>query len=184
MNNRSSFFSTTARRALLCVGTLALGSTLVLSGCGFQLRGLSQDTRLRIQQIDLAITNDTPQNVLARDLRQRLISAGVQESRQAHYRLNVAATHLSENNVGYSGSSDQERQVTLTVPYTLQRVNDGAYLTGQESIVTRDTYQTTDHQLLQRDDQRARVEGVITNEAAAQLVERLRTLNDASVLNQ
>ena len=175
-------FKLAAYRAALGLGITAFSSALVLSGCGFQLRGLSQETRLRIQHIDLAIADDTPQNALARDLRQRLISAGVQENSHAHYRLNVAAVSIAETNVGYSGSSDQERQVTLSVPYTLQRVNDGAYLTGQERIVTYGTYQTSDHQLLQRDDQRARVEGVITDEAASQLVERLRTLSDASVM--
>ena len=178
MNTRSSFFGTATRRLALGMSALALGGTLALSGCGFQLRGLSSTTRLQIQQIDLAITNDTPQNALARDLRERLLSAGVRESSQAHYRLNVAETRLNESSVGYSGSSDQEREVTLTVPYTLQRVSDGAYVTGQERIITRGSYQTSDHQLLQRDDQRARVEVTITDEAAAQLVERLRTLND------
>lgn len=178
MTIRSSFLSTVSRRIATSASALLLGGTLVLSGCGFQLRGLSSATRLQIQQIDLAITNDTPQNALARDLRERLLSAGVKESTQAHYRLNIAATRINESSVGYSGSSDQEREVTLVVPYTLQRVSDGAYITGQERIVTRGSYQTSDHQLLQRDDQRARVEVTITDEAAAQLVERLRTLND------
>lgn len=180
MNTRSSFFSIATRRLAFSLSALTLGGTLLLSGCGFQLRGLSDNTRLQIQQIDLAITNDTPQNTLARDLRERLVSAGVSESRQAAYRLNVSATRLVETNVGYSGSSDQEREVTLVVPYTLQRSSDGAYITGQERITTRGTYQTSDRQLLQRDDQRSRVEVTITDEAAAQLVERLRTLNDAS----
>lgn len=178
MNTRSSFFGTASRRLGLGLSALTLGGTLMLAGCGFQLRGLSNATRLQIQQIDLAITNDTPQNTLARDLRERLLSAGVRESAQADYRLNVAETRINETSVGYSGSSDQEREVTLIVPYTLQRVSDGAYVTGQERIMTRGTYQTSDHQLLQRDDQRARVEITITDEAAAQLVERLRTLND------
>lgn len=178
MNTRSSFFGTATRRLALGLSALTLGGTLMLAGCGFQLRGLSSSTRLQIQQIDLAITNDTPQNRLARDLREHLLSAGVRESSAASYRLNVAETRISESSVGYSGSSDQEREVTLTVPYTLQRVSDGAYITGQERITTRGSYQTSDRQLLQRDDQRAHVEITITDEAAAQLVERLRTLND------
>lgn len=180
MNRRGSLFQKTSRWMTTCVAVACLGGTLSLQGCGFQLRGMSGNTQMKVQQIDLVMADDTPQSGLARNLRARLSSAGVAQSSAAEYRLNVAAPRYVETTIGYNSSSNREREITLTVPYTLQRTSDGAYVSMQESIQSRGTYQTNDHQLLQRDDQQARVRDNITDDAAAQLVERLRALGETT----
>lgn len=181
MNRRGSLFHTSSRLATACMMTVCLAGALQLQGCGFQLRGTSGNTQMKVQQIDLVLAEDTPQNTLARNVRARLASAGVSQSAAAAYRLNIAAPQYRETTVGYTGSSTREREITLTVPYTLQRTSDGAYISLNEQILSRGTYQTNDHQLLQQDDQQARIRNTITDDAAAQLVERLRALGEAPV---
>lgn len=174
--------STQHRRNSLVAAVLA-GSlcTLTLSGCGFQLRGVGEGSGPIVQHLQLNIQSDTPQNQLARELRQRLETAGVSIDDSANLELNVGTPSYDESQIGYGGSGgNQERNIALRVPYSVQRMSDGAYVIDGQVVQVNGTYNTSTSQLLQRDQEREQLQRRLSREAASQLVERLRAISASS----
>ncbi|MGJ8515250.1 LPS assembly lipoprotein LptE [Carnimonas bestiolae] len=174
--------ATQHRRSPL-LATLLAGSlcALTLSGCGFQLRGIDNESRPIVQHLQLNIQGDTPQNAVARELRQRLETAGVSVDSSASLELNVGAPEYDESQVGYGGSGgNQERNISLRVPFSVQRTTDGAYVIDGQVVQVNGTYNTSTSQLLQRDQERDQLQRRLSREAASQLVERLRAASASS----
>ncbi|MCM5703029.1 LPS assembly lipoprotein LptE [Larsenimonas salina] len=163
------------RRALLST-TLALAATLTLSACGFQLRGYQDTTlpfsTLTVNSSDGGGTRDLAYQAVTRALK----NADVTLDATAPLRLNLGKSSFDEHELTFGDAGSQERQVVFTLPYSVQRTRDGAYLEDQQSVETSGTYTTSEDRLLSRDSQRSDLEDDLRREAAQQLIERLQTL--------
>ncbi|RKR02671.1 LPS-assembly lipoprotein [Kushneria sinocarnis] len=164
--------------AALLAGTVMAG----MVGCGFQLRGLGNSGELGMQRIALSSSESGPRDHLTREVRQALNDAGVTISDQAPRRLNLGNPDQQETELTYGDAGNQERQVTLTLPYSIQRTSDNAYLVSQQEVSVDGTYYTSEDQLLARDEQRRQLEQQLRREAAQRLIDRLRALDDNGTL--
>ncbi len=161
------------RRSFLA-GLAGAGLVLILAGCGFQLRGTGPGSTLTLGELALESASG-PTSELTRQVTQELNSAGVTLNDQAPLRLNLGSEEFQERELTYGDAGTQERQLSLTVPWSLQRVDDGAYLASQESVVVTGTFYTSSDQLLTRDDAREALKEELHQEAARRLIDRLQT---------
>ncbi|WP_189519208.1 LPS-assembly lipoprotein LptE [Kushneria pakistanensis] len=166
------------RRAFLA-GLAGAGLVLMLAGCGFQLRGTGPGSTLTLGELALESAGG-PTSELTREITQELNSAGVTLNDQAPLRLNLSSEAFRERELTYGDAGTQERQLTLTVPWSLQRVADGAYLASQEEVVVSGTFYTSSDQLLTRDDAREALKSQLYQNAARRLIDRLQTFQPDS----
>lgn len=168
-------------RPLLAGALAASLSAIALAGCGFHLQGLGENSIPMVKSLQLDISGDTPQNLVARDLRQDLDTAGVSVQDQAPLQMNVGTPDYQESQMGYGGSGgNQQRDIVLEVPYSIQRTSDGAYVTNQQHVQVRGSYNTSTNQLLQRDHDRDALKTSLARQAASLLVERLRAASTST----
>lgn len=158
------------RRTLLQLG-LAAGASLALAGCGFRLRGLDQ-TVMPIEALAL----EGPDSELARHVARRLEQAGTQIDDQAAQVLNLGAETVRERRLSVLDSGHQEREMTLTVPFSVQRRADSAYLLDQQQLNVSERLTVNDDQLLTQDDLREDARDRLREAAARQLMDRLHAL--------
>lgn len=170
------------KRRSFMAGLAGIGLVLVLAGCGFQLRGTGPGSTLTLGELALESAGG-PTSALTREVTQELNSAGVTLNDQAPLRLNLSDEAFQERELTYGDAGTQERQLTLTVPWSLQRVADGAYLTSQEEVVVSGTFYTSSDQLLTRDDARNALKEELHREAARRLIDRLQVYQPDSTGN-
>lgn len=159
------------RRTLLQLG-LAAGASLALAGCGFRLRGLEQP----VVTID-ALAVDGPDSELARRVTRRLERAGTRVHDQAALVLNLGAERFRERRLSVLDSGPRDLEVTLAVPFSVQRRADGAYLLDQQRLEVSERLTVNDDELLTQDDLREATRDRLRNEAVRQLMDRLRALD-------
>lgn len=167
------------RRSFL-VGLTGMSLALILAGCGFQLRGTGPGSSLSMSELTLD-TADGPTSELTREISQELNSAGVTLTEQAPWRLNLGSESIQERELTFGEAGTQERQLTLTVPWSLQRVSDGAYLASQEDLTVQGTFYTSSDQLLTRDDARNTLRTQLRQDAARRLIDRLQAFQPDSI---
>lgn len=149
------------------VSTLGLG----LSGCGFQLRGYGE-TRPALEALALDGANDD----LVPVVRDALTRAGTRVDDKAPLRLNLGRASISETNQGLPGAGSRDVELALTVPYSVQRQSNEAYLVDQQTLTVRERISVNDNELLAQDDARRAARERLRETAARRLIERLRPL--------
>ncbi len=162
------------KRRAFVAGLAGAGLVLVLAGCGFQLRGTGPGSTLTLGELALESAGG-PTSALTRQVTQELNSAGVTLNDDAPLQLNLSSEAFSERELTFGEAGTQERQLTLTVPWSLQRVADGAYLASQEDVVVSGTFYTSSDQLLTRDDARESLKTQLYQDASRRLIDRLQT---------
>lgn len=159
------------RRTLLQLG-LAVGASLALAGCGFRLRGLDQP----VVAID-ALALEGADSELARQVANRLERAGTRVNRQAENVLNLGVERFRERRLSVLDSGPRELEMTLEVPFSVQRRVDGAYLLDQQRLEVNERLTVNDDELLAQDDLREATRARLRSEAVRQLMDRLRAVN-------
>lgn len=152
--------------------TLSAAGALVLSGCGFHLRGLEEGGILTLEQLAVA-GNEGP---FADMLVQRLEDYGVQVRDDAPLRLNLSTENASYRQLSTLDSGTQDGQLVLNVPYSIQRTSDNAYLQDRQSVEVVEDYSLASDNLLSQDDVREDALENARREAVRQMIERLRSL--------
>ncbi|MBB3188817.1 LPS assembly lipoprotein LptE [Halomonas cerina] len=159
------------RRTLLRLG-LAAGATLALTGCGFRLRGLD-GAEIALEEMALA----GPDSELARLVAEHLERSGTRVHADAPRVLNLGPPRLYERNLGVMDAGNQELELTLDAPFSVQRREDGAYLLDQQRLEVSERISVSDDDLLAQDDLREAVTERLRREAVRQLMDRLRALD-------
>jgi LPS-assembly lipoprotein len=151
------------------IGCLMIGFSLVLSGCGFHLRGTGVDN-VELDELQLSARNSYGQ--LYRDIRQALIVDGVEITNTAPFHLQLldeqenktAVTYTSratpaefelETSLTFQISDVSDRPLVGPVTLTTQRifVNDADNLTGtseEEALLRKEMHGDLTRQLLFR----------------------------------
>lgn len=159
------------RRTLLQLG-LAAGASLALAGCGFRLRGLDQP----VVAID-ALALQGADSDLARQVARRLESAGTRIDEQADLMLNLGQESFRERRLSVLDSGPRDLEMTLEVPFSVQRRADGAYLLDQQRLEVSERLTVNDDELLAQDDLREATRERLRDQAVRQLLDRLRALD-------
>jgi LPS-assembly lipoprotein len=159
------------QRRTLCKYALTLGSALLLTGCGFKLRGL--DTPLtELAEISVA----GPASPLRKQLIERLESAGTSVNDKAPWVLTLGQENFEERNLGLLQAGNQQHEMMLSVSIALQRRTDGAYRLPSDVLTVQERFMVSDDNLLATDDYRRDVRDQLRDEASRQIIQRLRIL--------
>ncbi|GHB07233.1 LPS-assembly lipoprotein LptE [Salinicola rhizosphaerae] len=162
-------FSRRARQAV-GIGLVTL-AVITMAGCGFQLRGMHQPL-LGMSEVGLS-ANVSP---FSETVRRALEQAGTEVSDDADLRVNLGDERIASNRLTRADSGSRETEITLTAPFSVQRVADDAYVLNQQQLETSTTV------LLSTDDiyagNQVRDEAVqrLREQAADQLIDRLGAL--------
>lgn len=152
---------------------LAAGASLILAGCGFRLRGFDTPG-LAIDELALA-GNDSE---LARLVAERLASLGTRVHDDAALVLNLGPETFRERQLSVLDTGPQEQEVSLSVPFSVQRRSDGAYQLSQQDLEVTTRFVVSDDDLLAQDDLREEARQELRREALRHLFDRLRSLDD------
>ncbi|ATJ83125.1 LPS assembly lipoprotein LptE [Halomonas beimenensis] len=151
---------------------LAGGAGLGLSGCGFRLRGLD---RPGPPLAALALAG--PEDEFSRLVGARLEAAGTAIRDDAPLVMTLGAERIEERRLSVLDAGSQERELTLTVPFSLKRRADGAYRLPRQDMTVVERYATSDDDLLAGDTQREAVLERLRHAAARRLLDRLIALD-------
>ena len=159
------------RRTFLRAGVIA-GAALALAGCGFRLRGFDTPG-LAIAELTLAGSNSEFYQLTE----ERLTRAGTQVHDHAALQLNLGQESFREHRLSVLESGPQEHELRLTVPYSVQRRSDNAYLLAEQHLEVSTRFTLSDANLLAQDELREEARRELREDALRRLLERLRTLS-------
>ncbi|MGM0542668.1 MAG: hypothetical protein ACQERP_02150 [Pseudomonadota bacterium] len=163
--NRRSFLAT----------SMAASAALLLSACGFRLRGTGSMPNLP----PLTIEGDT-QSAMARALATRLEQQGNAAGGNAEWRVTLGTPRLDERRLGGEGRASRDHDLTLSSTVSVQRQGDNAYLLNGETLSVSTRIRVNDDDLLNRESLFSEAEQTLNRELAERIIERLSSLNDAS----
>ncbi|RDB44385.1 hypothetical protein DU490_02100 [Halomonas sp. DQ26W] len=152
---------------LLLTGIASLG----LSGCGYRLRGLDTPG-LALGEFAIAGSDSD----FARMVRERLESNGTRVHAQAPLVLNLGSEEFREHPLGVQDTGPRELEMSLRVPFSVQRRSDAAYRLAQQSLEVVTRFTVNDDNLLAQEDLRAEARQELRREATRRLLDRLRSL--------
>ncbi|MBE0487435.1 MAG: hypothetical protein IBX53_00020 [Halomonas sp.] len=158
------------RRNFLTLG-LAGTAGLALAGCGFRLRGFDEPATV-IDDLSLA----GPDSDFSRLARERLEATGTRVHGGAERVLNLGQADFQRRNLSVMDSGPREEEMTLNIPFSVQRTSDGAYLLDQQRLEVATRYTVSDANLLIQDDLREEARQQLREAAVRQLLDRLRSL--------
>lgn len=151
--------------------TAAGAAAMTLTGCGFRLRGIERAT-LGIDTLTLTATAAA----LTDQVRRELENAGVTLTDEAPLRLTLGDEQVREAPLRGGDTINDEIELGLSVPFSVQRTRDNAYLLDQQRLEVVTTYLVNNDNPLVRDEQRENTLADLRRDAARQLLERLRAL--------
>ncbi|AZD32007.1 LPS-assembly lipoprotein LptE [Pseudomonas chlororaphis] len=111
---------------------LVIGLAVLLSACGFQLRGTGT-TELAIKELDLGARNAYGETVT--QLRQVLQSSGVKVYAGAPYKLVLTREQESQRSLSYAGAGrSAEYEMTTVLNYEIQGQNNLTLLSDKLQV--------------------------------------------------
>lgn len=163
--NRRSFLAT----------SMAASAAVLLSACGFRLRGTGSMPNLP----PLTLEGDT-QSDMARELATRLERQGDTGGGNAEWRVTLGSPRLDERRLGGEGRGTRDHELTLSSTVSVQRLGDNAYLLNGETLSVSTRIRVNDDDLLNRETLFSEAEQTLNRELAERIIERLSALNNAS----
>lgn len=152
---------------------LAAGVVLAMAGCGFHLRGFDTPG-LTVDELALGGTDSEFSHLVA----ERLASIGTRVHDDALLVLNLGPETFREHQLGVLDSGPQEQEMSLMVPFSVQRRSDGAYRLPQQRLEVTTHFIVSDDELLSQDQRREEARQELRQEALRHLFDRLRTLEN------
>lgn len=151
---------------------LVLGLAVMLSACGFQLRGTGTN-ELAIKELDVSARNAYGDTVT--QLNRLLTSAGVKVYTGAQYKLQLVNESETQRAASYTGSGrSAEYQLTSTLDYEVRGIQD-RFLLGDKVSVER-IYVHDGNNLTGSDQEAAQIRQEMRNDLIQRLLSRLQQL--------
>lgn len=159
------------RKIMKALQKIALiGSIIVLTGCGFHLRG---DTPIPPETSTLYLKTSKPYNTLSKNLRETLTSAGVNLvsfSKDAPVTLQIVS-ETSGQSIANIGTNTTTRQYNLTYVAVYQLTNAaGKIIAGPFTVTENTALMTTSNEMLSSSTTQAQLQEQMQQQAAQQIL--------------
>ncbi|WP_449431003.1 LPS-assembly lipoprotein LptE [Pseudomonas putida] len=156
---------------------LVMGLAVLLSACGFQLRGTGS-TELSIKELDLSARNAYGDTVT--QLRQVLERSGVNVHSGAPYHLVLTNEQETQRSVSYAGGNrSAEYELTTTLNYSVQGLNDLELLS--DKLEVRKIYMRDGSNVTGSDQEATRARQEMRRDLVNNMVVRLQMLTPAQL---
>jgi len=156
---------------------LVMGLAVLLSACGFQLRGTGT-TELAIKELDLSARDAYGDTVKL--LRQTLENSGVKVYSGAPYKLVLASEQQSQRSLSYAGAGrSAEYELTNVLSYEI-RGNNGLSLLDDKLQVQK-VYLHDGNNITGSDQESVEVRGEMRRELVQRMMLRLQQLSPAQL---
>lgn len=156
---------------------LTLSLALLLTACGFQLRGTGHD---QLALKELRFSSDDQLAPLAMQLQEQLRTRGVTLTGSAEYSLHLGREIHQQRTVSFTaGTRSSEQLLTSTVDYEIRSGRLPALITGQAEV-QRTQYANQSHASASSEEVRL-LRNEMRNELLMQLMQRLQALQPAQL---
>ncbi len=156
---------------------LVIGLAVLLSACGFQLRGTGSN-QLSIKELDVSARDSYGKTVV--QLRQVLESSGVHLYTGAPYKLIITQEQEDQRSVSSSGSSRSvEYELTNTLTYQIRGMQDRQLL--EKKVELQKTYVHDGNNLIGSDMQAVQVRNEMRNDLIQKLMSQLQQLTPSQL---
>jgi LPS-assembly lipoprotein len=156
---------------------LVMGLAVLLSACGFQLRGTGT-TELAIKELDLSARDAYGDTV--KMLRQTLENSGVKVYSGAPYKLVLASEQQSQRSLSYAGAGrSAEYELTSVLNYEIRGQNDLSLL--DDKLQVQKVYLHDGNNITGSDQESVEVRGEMRRELVQRMMLRLQQLSPAQL---
>ncbi len=155
------------RRTFL-TASIAASAAVLLSGCGFRLRGTESLPTLPT----LALEGDT-NSAVAQQVASRLQQLGTRVTADAPWRVTLGTPVLTERRLGGDGRASREHELTLSTSLSVQERASNAYHINNETLSTDTRIRVSDDDLLNRETLMMEAEQTLARQLSQQIIERL-----------
>lgn len=146
--------------------------TSLLSGCGFHLRGTSED---KIEIKELAVSAGDRYGPLVKELRERLSEHGVKVYDTAMYKLSISSSIDSRTLAFSSSIRGTDIEQILTLKYRIYGLNN--LLLVEDTVEARGQYVTDINNIVADELQKARLDQELRENAITLLIYRLQSIS-------
>lgn len=163
------------------LGCALLGASLLLSACGFQLRGTGGEN-ISLDALHVSTEdNHSPTRV---QIVERLQSSGVVVNSSARYELQLLAEPVERRAVSYARrSTPAEYELTHSLVYQIADRN-GRALIGPETLTTRRAYAADQDNLVASGEEEALLQREMRQDLVRQLMFRLSRISSSDLANR
>lgn len=155
------------RRTFL-TASIAASSAMLLSACGFQLRGSKPLPSMPA----LTLEGDT-NSAVALQVTSRLQQLGTEVTANAPWRVTLGTPVLTERRLGGDGRASREHELTLSIRFSVQERANNAYHINNEALSTSTRIRVSEDDLLNRETLMREAEQTLTQQLSQQIIDRL-----------
>lgn len=155
------------RRTFL-TASIAASTAVLLSGCGFRLRGNESLPTLPTLSLEGNTNSAVAQQVAA-----RLQQLGTQVEVGAPWRVTLGTPSLSERQLGGDGRASREHELTLSTSLSVQERASNAYHINNATVSTSTRIRVSDDDLLNRETLMMEAEQTLARQLSQRIIERL-----------
>ncbi|WP_447045520.1 LPS-assembly lipoprotein LptE [Vreelandella sp. H-I2] len=155
------------RRTFL-TASFAASSAMLLSACGFQLRGSKPLPSMPA----LTLEGDT-NSAVALQVTSRLQQLGTEVTANAPWRVTLGTPVLTERRLGGDGRASREHELTLSIRFSVQERATNAYHINNEALSTSTRIRVSEDDLLNRETLMREAEQTLTQQLSQQIIDRL-----------
>lgn len=160
------------------LGCAVLGLSLLLSGCGFQLRGMSTDM---VNLQELRIESRDTFSELHQGVQQALEDNGVRITSSAPYRLQLLSEDRQRVAVSYtSRSAPAEYELTNNLRFQISDTQ-GRALVGPETLTARRVFVTDRDNITGSNEEEALLQTELRRDLIRQMLFRLSSLSESEL---
>ncbi|MEA2119341.1 hypothetical protein [Halovibrio sp. HP20-50] len=158
------------RRRFLTISLTAsiAASAVLLSGCGFHLRGQASLPTLPT----LSLEGDT-NSAVAQQVATRLQQLDTQVVADAPWRVTLGTPVLNERRLGGDGRASREHELTLSTTLSVQERATNAYHLNNVTVETNTRIRVSDDDLLNRETLMMEAEQALSRQLSQRIIERL-----------
>ncbi|MGE6608677.1 hypothetical protein ACQKE4_19530 [Halomonas sp. NPDC076908] len=155
------------RRTFLSA-SIAASMAVLLSACGFRLRGSESLPTLPT----LSLEGNTTSTV-ARQVASRLQQLGTQIEAGAPWRVTLGTPSFIERRLGGDGRASREHELTLSTSLSVQERESNAYHINNATLSTSTRIRVSDDDLLNRETLMLEAEQALARQLSQRIIERL-----------
>jgi LPS-assembly lipoprotein len=156
------------KRRTFLTTSIAASAAVLLSACGFQLRGTDSLPTLPT----LSLEGDT-NSAVAQQVAARLQQLGTQVTADAPWRVTLGTPALIERRLGGDGRASREHELTLSISLSVQERANNAYHINNSTLSASTRIRVSDDDLLNRETLMMEAEQTLARQLSQQIIERL-----------